>query len=175
MAPHTGILFVTQAQLCPDPRFSHPCLLPSPLGGLHPVGYQLELAPVNNIPLNPVHTTTNWPPSCSQQPGFHTTSPWEQLQLGNLFVVSQPSWFQPVAAVKQSGPPIFWHRPNPRILVKWLGSLFQCSQQQRLWEVNCSGSLWTWFLYSKFNAFSTFPQRYAWVSRIDEGGHILRC
>lgn len=51
--------------------------------------YQLELAPVNNIPLHLVQTTTNWPPSCSQRLSLHTTSPWEQLQLRNLFVVSQ--------------------------------------------------------------------------------------
>lgn len=90
--PHTGILYATHAQGCSWAK-CFPPLPPTISTGWPPscvTNYQLELAPVNTIPLHLVHTTTNWPPRCSQQLSLHTTSPWEQLQLGNLFAVSQP-------------------------------------------------------------------------------------
>ena len=34
--------------------------------------------------------------------------------------------------------------------------MFFRTSEQRFWEVNLSGSLWTWFLYSKFNNFLNF-------------------
>lgn len=127
--PHTGILFDTQAPCCSWATIFPPLPPAISKGGLILLKSQLEPAPVNNIPPNPAHTTTNWPPSSSQRLGLHTTSPRDQLQLRNLFVVSQPhrlvlSWSQPVAAAQQSGPPGSWHRPYPRILYIFYFYLF---------------------------------------------------
>lgn len=61
MAPHTSILLSPKLSAIPNPHFSHPTSYHHHRVASIPYNYQLELAPVNNIPLNLVHTTTNWP------------------------------------------------------------------------------------------------------------------